>query len=47
MLARDDLRIHENPMILTGLTIVALVVVLMSLFWYLVKSASNKITAQY
>ena len=47
MLARDDLRMHEKSMIVTGLTIVALVVVLMSLFWYLVKSASNKITAQY
>ena len=47
MLARDDLQMHENSMIVTGLTIVALVVALMALFWCLVKGASTKITAQY
>ena len=47
MLARDDLQIHENLMIMTSLTVIALVVALLSLFWCLVKSASSKITFQY
>ena len=47
VLARDDVRMHNNYMFLTSLTITALVVTLLSLFWCLVKLASTKITEQY
>lgn len=47
VLARDDVRMHNNYMFLTSLTITVLVVTLLSLFWCLVKLASTKITEQY